>query len=158
MFAQLARAEALAERNSAGGAAPECVPARAARAARAHPLTAAHTQHTHERDAALTPRVSCFVFVCAYSDPTAGFTVGAPFWQPLPDTQRGGAWLVPLTGPSGHPVTAPVAPAVPRVRKGLPPGATLTLTPAEVRDVILEYKCVGWPRRGCGACVAVRVR
>jgi hypothetical protein len=69
----------------------------------------------------------------------------------------GGAWLVPLTGPSGHPVTAPVAPAVPRVRKGLPPGATLTLTPAEVRDVILEYKCAPACRAARRAAACVRV-
>jgi hypothetical protein len=62
VFAQLARAEALAERNSAGGAAPECVPARAARAALAHPPAAAHTNTHNGRDAALTPRVSSFVF------------------------------------------------------------------------------------------------
>jgi hypothetical protein len=81
------------------------------------------------------------------ADPTAGYSVGAPFWQPLPGTQAGGAWLAHVTGPSGHAVAAPVAPAVPRVRKGLPPGAPLLLSPAEARDVILEYKCAPPVRR-----------
>jgi hypothetical protein len=36
----------------------------------------------------------------------------------------------------------PVAPAVPRVRKGLPEGSALQLTAQEERDVIIEYKCV----------------
>ena len=76
------------------------------------------------------------------SDVTAGYTLGAPFWQPLPDTQKGGAWLVPLTGPSGVTVTTPVAPGVPRVRKGLPEGAVLQLTAQEERDIIIESKCV----------------
>jgi hypothetical protein len=76
------------------------------------------------------------------SDPCAGFSVGPPFWQALPGTAAGGAWLAAVTGPSGHAVVTPVAPAVPRVRKGLAPGAPLVLTPAEAQNVILEYKCV----------------
>ena len=49
---------------------------------------------------------------------------------------------MPLTGPSGNTVLVPVAPGVPRVRKGLPDGAVLQLTPQEERDVVIEYKCV----------------
>jgi hypothetical protein len=100
---------------------------------RCSPRACAHHALTHARPAA--------PLRCA-SDPCAGFSVGAPFWQALPGTAAGGAWLAAVTGPSGHAVVTPVAPAVPRVRKGLAPGAPLALTPAEAQNVILEYKCV----------------